>query len=184
MEIILLLSGIVIGGVISWVIAHAYYKKALKDQKEANEKLSKELQEINTLKYFEILLEQSNWEKESIGNDEVWISQTNNTFQIHCSISDSLFSEPWTIRYPDKHARQCPVCLKIGNTTIKEITFISLDGGRIFVPLTERDFINDKSVFYWDMKSLRVKVCQVIGYYYIYDNLQGVAARSGVEIRE
>jgi len=180
---LLLFIGAIIGGLISWLITHEYYKKSSKEQKKFIEKLSKDLKEVDTLKHFEVLLEKSKWKKEFIGHNEVWISQENNTFQIHHGDFGGSFTEPWITIYPDQNASRYPVYLKIGDTTIKEITFISLDGGRIFVPMTERDSINNKPVFYWDMASLPVKVCKIIGSYYIYKDLYGVARMSKVEIR-
>lgn len=183
MEIILLFVGVIIGGLISWYITHGYYKKSSQGQEKLIKKLSQELKEVNTLKYFEVLLEESKWKKESVGHNEVWIAEQNNTFQIQCGRPGSEFHESWTTMYPDQNTRQYDVYLKISGTTIKELKFISLDGGRIFVPMTEREFINGKPVFCWDMGSLSVKVCNIIGDYYIHKNLRGVAQMSKVEIK-
>lgn len=182
MQIILLISGVIIGGFISWFTTHQYYQKASTEQKEVIGKLSKELKEVNTLKYFEVLLEQSRWKK-IINHKEIWISQKNNTFQIHQSDYMGEFTEPWTTVYTSQPAKRYNVYLKIGNAIVKELSFVSLDGGRIFVPITERDCVDNNFIFYWDMKSLSVKVCNVIGSYYIYNNIFGVAGMSNVEIR-
>lgn len=183
MEIILLFFGVIIGGLISWYITHRYYKKSSQEQEKLIKKLSQELKEVNTLKYFEVLLEESKWKKESVGHNEVWIAEQNNTFQIQRGRPGSEFHESWTTMYPDLSTKQYPVYLKISGTTIKELKFISLDGGRIFVPMTEREFIGGKPVFFWDMGSLSVKVCNIIGDYYIHKNLRGVAQMSKVEIK-
>lgn len=183
MAILLLITGAIVGGFISWYITHRYYKKSSKEQKQFIEKLSKDLKEVNTLKYFEVLLEENEWKKEVIGNKEVWVSQENNTFQIQQGDYINSFTEPWTTMYPDISAGRYSVYLKIGDSVIKELTFISLDGGRIFVPMTKRDFIDNKIIFFWDMTSLDAKVCKIIGSYYIYNNLYGVARKSKVEIR-
>lgn len=139
--------------------------------------------EKNTIKHFEALLESSIWKKEYIANEEIWIAEKNNTFQIQCGEPGRDFHEPWTKMYPDQNTTRYPVYLKINNTIIKELTFISLDGGRIFVPMPEREVENDKRVFYWDMQSLPVKVCKIIGDYYCYGDIYGVAKMSKVEIR-
>lgn len=183
MTIILLIAGAIVGGLITWCIAHWYYEKASNEQKQLIEKLSKDLKEVNTLKYFEVLLEESEWKKEVIGNKEVWVSQENNTFQIQQGDYINSFTEPWTTMYPDINAGRYSVYLKIGDSVIKELKFISLDGGRIFVPMTKRDFIDNKIIYFWDMTSLDAKVCKIIGSYYIYKNLYGVARQSKVEIR-
>jgi len=139
--------------------------------------------EKHTIEHFESLLESSTWQKEYIAHEENWVAERNNTFQIQCGEPGVDFHEPWTKMYPDQNPTRYPVYLKINNTIIKELTFILLDGGRIFVPITERESRNGITVFYWDMKSLPVKVCKIIGQYYNYNDLHGVAKMSKVEIR-
>jgi len=182
MVIILLLTGAVIGGLVSWGIAQRYYKKSSKEQKDLIEKLSKDIKEVNTFRYFEDLLENSKWKKETIEHHEIWISEKDNTFQIETGKLKGEFHEPWTDMYPSPLTMQYPVYLKINNTRIKELPFISLDGGRIFVPITERKFNNNKASYFWNLKSLPLKVCKVIGEYYIYKNICGVARVSKIEI--
>jgi hypothetical protein len=87
--------------------------------------------------------------------------------------------------YPDRSGRACPVYLKIGNSVIKELTFVYMDGFRIFVPMTEVRPVAgspNSPEFFWNKCSLAVKVCQVIGSYYIYESLDGVARMSDVTI--
>jgi len=182
MAIALLFIGAIIGGLVSWGITHKYYEKASKEQKELLQNLSQEIKETNTLKYFEYLLENSKWEKEFIDNDEFWISDENNTFQIQIGEAGRRFQENWTKGYPDPNSVRYPVYLRINNTVIKELTFISLDGGRIFVPTPDCKLENDKPVFFWNMDSLEMKVCNIIGVYYIYEDIYGIAKKSKVEI--
>lgn len=59
-----------------------------------------------------------------------------------------------------------------------------MDGGRIFVPLPEQETENNKIKYYWKKHSLQFKVGRVIGHYYIYDSLEGVARQSKIEIRD
>ena len=182
MEIVLLIIGAIIGGLISWGIGHKYYEKASADQKKLLENLSRDLKETNTLKYFEYLLENSEWQKEFVDNDEFWISEVNNSFQIQAGEEGRDFHEAWTEGFPDPSTTRYPVYLKIKNSVVKELTFISIDGGRIFVPMPDRKIENDKSVFFWNMNSLEIKVANIIGEYYIYEDIHGVARRSKVEI--
>ncbi|MCK4359327.1 MAG: hypothetical protein KAW92_11410 [Candidatus Cloacimonetes bacterium] len=182
MAITLFILGAMIGGLISWGITHKYYAKSSKEQKELLAKFSQELKETNTLKYFELLLEKSKWQKEIIGNDEIWIARENNTFQIHKGDPKGDFRETWTQVYPDKNTKGYPVYLKINNVIVKELTFISLDGGRISVPLPDRKFENQKVNYFWNMNSLEIKVCKIIGRYYIWKNIFGVAKQSKIEI--
>jgi hypothetical protein len=174
---------VLIGGIITWFITHRYYEKSFRDQKNLLEKLSQELKEGNTLKYFELLLEKSKWKKEFIGHNEIWVAEENNTFQIYSEPQGEWRGhEEWTKTYPDQNATIYSVYLKINNTTIKELTFITLDGGRIFVPIPDRKFENGKASYFWNMNSLEIKVCKIIGYYYIHKNIYDVAKRSKIEI--
>lgn len=136
----------------------------------------------NTLEYFVYLLEKSNWKKEFVGNDEIWVSEEDNTFQIHIGDKQDEFKEEWTTMYPSKEAYRYPVYLKINNTVIKELFFISLDGLNIFVPIPEREYQNDQPHYFWDTNNLEIKVCKIIGKYYIYKNIKGVAKTSKIEI--
>lgn len=179
---LLFIAGLIIGGVISWLITHIYHKKASKEQRELIDKFSKELQESNTLKYFEFLLENSTWKKEFIENNEVWVAEKNNTFQMQSGEPKGNFREPWTQKYPDKNTIGYPVYLKINDTIIKELTFISLDGGRIFVPLPDLKYENEKPNYFWNMNSLEMEVCKIIGHYYIWKDIYGVAKQSNIEI--
>lgn len=81
-EVILFLAGLVIGGLISWGITDRYYKKASAEQEKLLAQLSEDLSDKNTLRYFQHLLEKSDWEKEYIDGKELWISQSNNIYQI------------------------------------------------------------------------------------------------------
>ena len=57
-------------------------------------------------------------------------------FQIEIGGRDREFSEEWTRRFPDKMGSSAyPVGLKVQGVEIKELTFVSCDGGRIFVPM-------------------------------------------------
>ncbi len=182
MGIILLFVSAIIGGLISWFITCMYYKKSSNEQRELISNLSKELKESNTLKYFEFLTENSKWKEEIINNDNVWVAEKNNTFQIQRGDSKGDFREAWTQKYPDKNTKGYSVYLKINNSPIKELTFISLDGGRIFVPLPERKFEKEKVIYFWDTNSLEFKVCKIVGKYYIWENIYKVAKQSNIEI--
>lgn len=72
--------------------------------------------------------------------------------------------------------------LAIGDTSIKELTFIAVDEGRIFVPMPEQEVEDEERRYTWNSENLDVLVCQVIGKYHVYKNLSGVATRSGIDI--
>lgn len=133
---------------------------------------------------FKKLIENTLWHKELIDHKEVWICDMDNTFQIE--IGDGRrgeFCEKWTQVYPDKaNVSRYPVYLKINNTVVKELTFVSCDGGRIFVPLPELHSEGEQVVYIWRKDSLLYKVCQVIGRYYIHKTIEGVARMSKISI--
>lgn len=58
-----------------------------------------------------------------------------------------------------------------------------MDGGRILVPMTDSHSVgNDEVEYFWKANSLEVRICRVIGKYYIYEDLEGVARRSRVKV--
>lgn len=179
------LGGIVFGAVASWLITHYYYIKASKEQQNELQHLSSKLKPQNTLQDFEQLLESGSWHKTTINDSGVWVCDSNNMFQIECGERTRDFTERWTTVYPDCNSSAYPVYLKIGGVIVKEMVFISMDGGRIFVPMAEVRPIHGSNVeYFWNTNSLEVKVCRVIGSYYIHNNLEGVAKMSHVALVE
>jgi len=176
--------GVVLGAVASWGITHFYYARASKDQCREIESLKKELRPRTTLEDFELYLVTASWESAYIDDVHTWICQDDNTFQIRIGERTRQFSERWTTVHPDSHSGAAyPVYLFIGNLAIKELMFISMDGGRIFVPMAElRPAGVDNVEYFWNLDSLEVKVCRVIGSYYIHGNLEGVARASLVKL--
>ena len=60
-----------------------------------------------------------------------------------------------------------------------------MDGGRIFVPIAEVRLTPTKEIeYFWNLNSLEVSVCRIIGSYYIYGNLEGIAKMSRVALVE
>lgn len=137
----------------------------------------------NTLIDFERLLIPGRWSETFVGSRASWVYDSDRTKQIHIGESESTFTEPWTERISHDTNHAYPVYLRIGETTIYELRFVSVDGGRIFVPVPEmRPLPNDDVEFYWRRGSLDFKVCGIIGRYYLADNLEGVAKRAGVMV--
>jgi len=135
---------------------------------------------------FEEYIEEHDWNKEIIDHKEVWICAHDNAFQIEIGERLDNFSEKWTKVYPDTYGTWSQrVYLSINGTRIKQLTFVAADGGRIFVPLpkTEVNRQNSEINYIWDRNSLEFKVGRIIGEYYIYNSLEGVAERSKIEIK-
>lgn len=182
-EFLTFAAGAAIGGLLSWLITHRYYIKSGADQKVELERLTATLKPRNTLQNFERMLESSEWTKSVIDHTEVWIADDDSTYQIEAGERSREFTERWTSVHPDPNSSAYPVYLKLNGTTIKELTFISMDGGRIFVPMAGVRQIDEKEVeYFWNLNSLEVKVCRIVGTYYRYENLEGVAKRSKVAL--
>ena len=180
-ELLTFLYGVSIGGLLSWLITHRYYIKSGNDQRVELKKLSDKLRSRNTLRDFENYLDECTWTKSVVGQTEVWLTDSDNTFQIEKGESTRDFRERWTAVYPDPNSSAYPVYLKINGITVKEMTFISMDGGRIFVPIAGvRQTSSGAAEYFWNLNSLEVKVCRIIGTYYCYESLEGVARNSKV----
>ena len=170
----------------SWLIAHRYYLKAATDQRDEIERLQNALRPRTTLQDFEDYLLRHTWHEANIDGVETWICDADNTFQIRRGDRLREFNERWTTVYPNSHSGAAyPVYLVIGNNVIRQLTFISMDGGRIFVPMASLRPTEDEGVeYFWNANSLEVRVCRIIGSYYIYENLEGVARTSRVTLVE
>ena len=179
-----LVFGVVLGAAASWLIAHFYYARASDDQRREIDSLKEELRPRTTLEDFERYLVSESWESAYIDDVQTWRCRADNTFQIRIGERKREFNERWTTFYPDRYSGAAyPVYLFIGNLAIKELTFISMDGGRIFVPMAElAPVTEDRVEYFWNLGSLDVKVCRVIGSYYIYQDLEGVAKMSRVKL--
>lgn len=177
--------GTALGAFFSWLFTHLYYKKSSADLRRDLGAATERLKPRNTLENFELLLEEGQWKEVQIDDKSVWVCQSDNTYQIHLGDCSERYAERWTTVYPDRSGRACPVYLKIGNAIIKELTFVYMDGFRIFVPMTEVRPVPgspNNPEFFWNKGSLAVKVCQIIGKYYLYKSLEGVAEMSDVTI--
>jgi hypothetical protein len=145
-------------------------------------KLSAELRGANTIEYFAHLLTCDVWEEEWIDDEENWIACQNNTYRITKGQNYEAFDEPWSRGHPDRSTRKLSVYLSINGVRVKELVFVTLDGGRILVPLPEKLIIDGNPVFFWRPDDLAFKVAKIIGCYYRWENIEGVARRCGVEI--
>lgn len=184
-EFLTFFAGAAIGGLLSWLITHRYYVMASTDQTAALAKLKQDLRPKTTLHDFEEILARSSWTKNCIDHTELWIADEDNTFQMQRGEKSQDFTERWTKVHPDPNSASYPIYLKIGSSVIKELTFISADGGRIFVPMPGvRPLPDETTDYFWNLGSLEVLVCRVVGEYYRYNNLEGVAQRSNVSLVE
>lgn len=184
-ELWIFILGLVFGGIVSWITSDIFFVRASVSQKEEFSRLLSELETKNTLEYFEKLLDESEWVKRFIDDRETWVCAKNNLLQIAEDDSREKFTEEWTDKFPDKRSFISKVYLSINNIRVKELNFITVDGGRIFVPIPELqnvDLKNSSRTFVWKTQSLGVRVSRKIGSYYIHNNLEGVAKMAGIKV--
>lgn len=104
-------------------------------------------------------------------------------YQIEECNDNSEFTESWTQVYPDKFGSgRNSVNLNIFGVPIKQLYFIHCDGGRISVPMPRLRPEKEEVKYYWLRNSIEYKVAKIIGSFYIYDNIEGVAAMSKIEV--
>ncbi|MFC1663334.1 hypothetical protein ACFL04_04210 [Patescibacteria group bacterium] len=137
-----------------------------------------------TLESFTKRLSDSNWSEKYIGNDKKWICDNDAAYEITIGESEGEFDEEWTKGHPDPIVRKYPVYLLINGSKKEELIFISLDGGRYFIPLPEKKVIDEKSlpIYYYDHNSIIFKVASIIGDYYRYPNIIKFASSKKIEI--
>lgn len=149
------------------------------------------------LETFEDYIANKNWTEQEIDGDTIWICETDNLYQIQIRGDYDEFSEPWTQVYPDKNGSgKYSVDLVYAGTIIKRFTFIYCDGGRISVvmpelciapehrvPNVDWDDKTDYREYFWEKSSLKYKLMQLIGSFYIYNTPEGVAKHSNIKIK-
>lgn len=134
------------------------------------------------LNTFLLKIENSHWSHQQIKSSELYTCLDDSSYQIEIGEKSQPFNEPWSDVYPDKNnSWLIPVYLKINGQCIKEIDFVLCDGGKIFVPLP---VIADEKIseFYWNRNTLEFKLSKIIGVFYKYDGIEGVAKKSGIQI--
>ena len=132
---------------------------------------------------FEQLLTTSSWRREIIDATEIFICETDNNYQVEIGNSTSSFTEPWTQVYSASHnSTRASVYLRVNANRIREMTFVYCDSARIFVPLPKTRTENGNRIFYWSRNSLDYKLGKVVGDFYIYESMEGIARMSNIRI--
>lgn len=86
------------------------------------------------------------------------------------------FQEEWTRHVPDKSARSYVVQLRFGATILRELTFVSCDGGRYSLPLPA---VTENGRYEINRNSLAWRVMQLYRQYFPADD---ALRRAGVNI--
>lgn len=176
------LLSIVLGGLVGWLIAHAYYRLSSKEAARDLARLKIELRNRNTPEDFLLSVRRSRWRTEYIKNVQTWIDEGNASFQIEIGDNDRPFDEPWSRGFPDGNSTRYSVFLKINGVAFRELTFVSLDGGRINVPLPKQIVDGDDVTYVWDPSDISFAVGKIVGTYYRHADIEKVARRCRVEI--
>jgi len=74
------------------------------------------------------------------------------------------FVEPWTKKFPDPSAQSYYVEVRYHSTILKQIVFVSCDGGRYRVPLPQRD--SDAKKWFIQLDSLEYKISLLYSQYF------------------
>ena len=86
------------------------------------------------------------------------------------------FREPWTTHFPDPAARSYVIEVRYGTTLLRQVTFVSCDGGRYSLPLPQ---INARGDFEINRNSLAWRIMQL---YVQYFPIPQTLAHAGVRI--
>ena len=139
---------------------------------------------VKNIAIFERLLESSKWTHITTGGANQWVYEDDPSFVIEINYEGREFVEPWTQIFPDQNTYARDVTLTInGQAIARPLTFISLDGGRYFVPMPKTDTAYEEQYFYWKRDSLEYKLFQRIGdVRYLFGTLDEFAEYCGVHI--
>jgi hypothetical protein len=145
-----------------------------------------------SLANFERLLETSEWDEVIDGNRKILLCADDMFFQIVIDWdSREDFAGEWTRPFPDsKSTKKYPVKLTIAGVTVKVFYFISVDGGRYFIPMPDIGEVHtnksgefESREFIWKRDSLIFKVAEIISEFLgIYSSLEAFATHTGIKI--
>lgn len=177
-----LLLGVILGGVVSWLISRSHYKASGEDLKRELARQTREINSASTLTTFERKLTSDKWEKIYIGHDEYWVCDSDRTYQLKIGDDDRAFKEPWTSFFPDPYTTMFHIHLQVSGVTIESLPFISADGARYILPLPKQRVAGNDRFFSWSPNSIDYKIAEVIGLFYRESCLKDVAKTLNIEI--
>lgn len=132
-------------------------------------------------------------------HNEVWVCAEDANLQLVIDEgSKEPFSEAWIKRIAiygyanmdkSEFAYKYSVYLSLAGIPIYQLIFVSLDGGRYFVPLpqirqSEKALVSQEAdpEFFWQRGTLAYKVAQIIGKYYRFESLEEFAYSLGIPV--
>lgn len=132
------------------------------------------------------------WKEVSLdldGDDYLWQYVPHPEFEIR-TLNDSHewdygVTERW-MRYPlpDPTKRTYMVHVKAGDVVVYAERFISLDGGRYFVPLPRVKYHDEKEDNEYYYEPLQLRISRVIGRYYRMSSVEEFIRLNEIEVRQ
>ena len=171
-----------LGAFTGWLVSRHYYRRGKRDDEASDRSKDAKEKWLRSVNYFRHMLASADWQEKSIGGATTWVCPSDTSLAIVVMDPDENFIEPWTERHPDPVGRRALVQLKVGASVIDELTFIHLDGFRIFVPMPRVVAHGATQLFFWESDSIEFSVARIVGSYYIHSSIEGVAKLSGVTI--
>jgi hypothetical protein len=113
-----------------------------------------------------------NWGKIYINRvDYIWRYRKHPEFSITQDDETKSWTtvEKWMIHYPDPHKSSTLIKATFNGIVLLTEDFISLDGGRYFVPIPKRKAISelgDMPIFEYWYTPLQINLARIVGYYY------------------
>ena len=94
---------------------------------------------INTKDEFEFFIDHWIWERKNFNSENVWICKDTDEYQlIEWGIVRDKFKEDWTKIFPDnENNSSSKLFLKRNGIIVREFTWISCDGGCVWMPLPD-----------------------------------------------
>lgn len=132
-----------------------------------------------------------NWEKITLdlsGFHSIWRNKKHPEF----TIERTQFEEEWSygktenwMKYPlpdpSKHTKV--VHVKVGGTIVYVENFITLDGGRYFVPLPRVKYLKDKKENYYFYENIQINIAAIIGTFYRMKSIDEFISKNEIEVK-
>ncbi|MFA5169119.1 MAG: hypothetical protein WC420_00015 [Candidatus Paceibacterota bacterium] len=141
---------------------------------------------VNPIKRFKTLLNKSkDWERFIISDQSIYIYRhkkySNNQIIIDKSLPlNDDFKDPWIKFFPDPNNKLWSVGLKSNGIFLMEEFFVSLDGGRYFVPCPRRKLDQGQRVYFYD--KIQIQLTNIIGQYWDDKNINNFITNHSLEI--
>ena len=136
------------------------------------------------LKYY--LKKTSEWKKVSIGrSDYVWQYKNHPEFNIEIEDLEREWqtAESWMTHYPDPAKHVYLVKVKANGQVLLTEEFITLDGGRYFVPVPKAKPISESEFKYW-YTPIQVDLSRIIGEYYRGNSIEEFMEHHKLKIKD